>query len=198
VRSSIPTCRTPRRPADLNHPFQVVSERPWGWRIGVTLTAKMLRSHCRVITFNADRAFECSDFNIGPGSPMHQPRTYMNQTESLTTAETRHAHPTSRQLAMAALAGAAFAVVSAVGASPAHAIKCDDEFQITSRGLVATPFCEANYLARVARSFGIRVSGRSIRRNSNKKREICYFIGHDIRVQDICAGYRDSPFLPPW
>ena len=99
---------------------------------------------------------------------------------------------------MAAIALAGIAILAAVSASPALAIKCSDEFQVTSRGLVAMPFCEANYLARVARSYGIRVSSRAIRRNANQKRVVCYSIGHDIRVQDICAGFRDSPFLPPW
>ncbi len=105
---------------------------------------------------------------------------------------------TLRQLTVAAISAAGIAILSGVGASPAHAIKCEDEFQITSRGLVATPFCEANYLAHVARSYGFRVSSRMLRRNPNQKREVCYFIGHDIRVQDICAGFQDSPFLPPW
>ena len=129
---------------------------------------------------------------------MYCPRIHLIPKAVLKTAVTRRAMPTLRQLALAAIAAAAIAILSIVGASSAHAIKCEDEFQITSRGLVATPFCEDNYLARVARSYGFRVSSRSIRRNPNKKREVCYFIGHDIRVQDICAGFRDSPFLPSW
>ena len=129
---------------------------------------------------------------------MHRPHIRLMRTAILTIAATGRLAPTRRQLSAAAIAGTAFVVLSGLGSLPAHAIKCDDEYQITSRGLVATPYCEANYLARVARSFGIRVSSRALRWNVNKKREVCFFIGHDIRVQDICAGYRDAPFLPPF
>ena len=102
------------------------------------------------------------------------------------------------KLVVAKVAVMGVSILAALGSSPAHAIKCKDEYQVTLRGLVATPYCEANYLARVARSYGIRVSSRSLRWNTNKKREVCYFIGHDIRAQEICVGFRDAPFLAPW
>jgi hypothetical protein len=77
-------------------------------------------------------------------------------------------------------------------ATPAAAIPCKGPYQIVQGQLIATPYCEDNYLARVAREYGIRVSNREIRQNPNKKQEVCRFMGSDIRVRQICAGYRDS------
>ena len=97
-----------------------------------------------------------------------------------------------KKFAVAAVAATGFAVMAGLGASPAHAIACKGAYQITSGGLIATPYCEDTYLAKVAQSYGLRVSSRSIRQNFNKKREVCYAVGHDTRVSDICAGLIDS------
>ncbi|MEO1206309.1 MAG: hypothetical protein AAFV45_08250 [Pseudomonadota bacterium] len=70
-------------------------------------------------------------------------------------------------------------------------IKCNGAYQvIKGAGEIATPYCGDNYLARVARDFGVRVSAKTIRNNPNKKEEVCRLVGYDIRVQDICAGLR--------
>ncbi len=72
-------------------------------------------------------------------------------------------------------------------------IKCDGPFQVVrGAGAIATPYCEDEYLARVARGYGIRVSGRAIRSNPSRKEEVCRAIGHDSRVYDICLKYRDD------
>jgi hypothetical protein len=72
-------------------------------------------------------------------------------------------------------------------ADPASArIKCKNGYQIVDGNRLATPFCQDNYLAQVAREYGTRVSAREIRNNPNKKREICEFIGQDIRVRHNC------------
>ncbi len=97
-----------------------------------------------------------------------------------------------KKFAAAALAATGFAVVAGLGTSPAHAITCQGAYQVTTSGPIATPYCEDNYLAQVARGYGIRVSNRTIRHNFNKKREVCYVVGHDTRVSDICAGLIDS------
>lgn len=74
--------------------------------------------------------------------------------------------------------------------APATAkIRCDGGFQIINGSAVATPYCGDNYLAEVANSYGSRVSARAIRNNPSTKAEVCRFIGHDTRVQDICAPY---------
>ena len=71
------------------------------------------------------------------------------------------------------------------------AIKCDGPYQINSAagGRIATPYCQDNYLASIARAAGMRVSNKTIRQNPNRKQEACRFVGHDPRVQNICAGY---------
>ncbi len=74
-------------------------------------------------------------------------------------------------------------------AGPASArIKCNNGYQIVDGNRLATPFCQDNYLAQVAREYGTRVSAREIRNNPNKKREICEFIGQDIRVLHNCES----------
>ncbi len=85
------------------------------------------------------------------------------------------------------LPGAAFLV------SPAQAkIRCDGAYQIVDGNRIATPYCGDNYLAYVARTYGSKVSARQIRNSPSKKQEICQWIGHDTRVQDICSGWRDN------
>ncbi|MCH9806301.1 MAG: hypothetical protein K0U74_01085 [Alphaproteobacteria bacterium] len=78
-------------------------------------------------------------------------------------------------------------------AAPAEAkIRCNGPWQVTRDGQIATPYCGDNYLARVAKGYGSRVTARMIRQNPNKKAEICQWIGHDTRIQDICAGFRND------
>lgn len=71
-------------------------------------------------------------------------------------------------------------------------IECSGAFQVVrGHGKIATPYCEDEYLAKVARRYGIQVSGHAIRQNPNRKEEICRTIGHDSRVNDICMKYLD-------
>lgn len=75
-------------------------------------------------------------------------------------------------------------------ATPAAAkIRCDGAYQIVNGSLIATPYCGDNYLAQVASSYGSRVSARAIRNNPSTKEQVCRLVGHDTRVQDICAPY---------
>ncbi|MGH1418702.1 MAG: hypothetical protein ACRBCJ_07575 [Hyphomicrobiaceae bacterium] len=84
---------------------------------------------------------------------------------------------------------AAVALLAALPMTSAQAaIRCVDGLQIVNGSKISTPYCQDKYLARVARSYGTRVSARNIRRNPNVKRKICRFIGHDIRVHQACAG----------
>lgn len=74
--------------------------------------------------------------------------------------------------------------------TPAEAkIRCNGPYQIIQGNELATPYCEDNYLAKVARAAGIRVSNKAIRQNPHKKQEVCYFVGNDPRVSDICDQY---------
>jgi hypothetical protein len=69
-------------------------------------------------------------------------------------------------------------------------VVCDGPYQIGGRILdfSFTNICEDIYLARVARDYGVRVSGWKIHNNRNLKVEICQFIGFDIRLNYVCAG----------
>ena len=91
--------------------------------------------------------------------------------------------------------GALALTVALVGTQsvPAVAkIRCEGAYQIVDGNRIATPYCGDNYLAYVARTYGSKVSARQIRNSPSKKQEICQWIGHDTRVQDICAGWRDN------
>ena len=66
------------------------------------------------------------------------------------------------------------------------AIRCSKGFQSVGGSLIATPYCQDQLVADVARGYGIRVSGREIRNNPNRKRHVCQFIGRDVRVQMAC------------
>lgn len=88
------------------------------------------------------------------------------------------------------LRGALFAAAVTAISAPAHAIECDGNFQIQKSGnLIATPYCQDEYLAAVAREYGMRVSGREIRRNYSLKSKACRLVGYDNRVRDTCANY---------
>jgi len=95
-------------------------------------------------------------------------------------------------MSVAAAAGALAAVVAVSTAEPASAaIRCEGNFQITKHGRINTPYCEDNYLAEVAREYGIRVSKQAVRNNVGVKRRVCLTIGYDNRVRDTC-----TPYLP--
>ena len=86
--------------------------------------------------------------------------------------------------------------VLAAATSSARAIDCDEDYQIVQGRPVSTPYCRDNYLAPVARTYGYKVSDRTIRNNPSRKAEICRFIGSDIRVRTACEevlpGSRDT------
>lgn len=82
-------------------------------------------------------------------------------------------------------------VIIALAGSADARIRCNKDYQIVQGNEIHTPYCADNYLAKVAREYGIRVSNSQIRNNPNKKAEVCRLIRHDIRVQDNCPN--DSP-----
>ena len=91
-------------------------------------------------------------------------------------------------LSLAAALSAGFAA-GAAHAGP-RGLKCKGPYQqIRGHGEIATPYCEDNYLAEVAREYGMRVSNRAVRENPNLKTEVCILVGHDIRVSQICIGH---------
>jgi hypothetical protein len=95
-----------------------------------------------------------------------------------------------RHSVMLAAAGAvAILAGSAISQPASAAIRCEGNFQITSQGPIATPYCEDNHLAIVAREHGMRVSASQIRHNVGIKEQVCRVVGHDIRVKNTCIPY---------
>lgn len=90
------------------------------------------------------------------------------------------------------LSGALLALGMLAVSAPAQAIECEGNFQVQSDGnLIATPWCQDQNLAEVAREYGMRVSGSQIRRSVSAKSKACRFVGYDNRVRDTCAPYLD-------
>lgn len=51
---------------------------------------------------------------------------------------------------------------------------------------IATPYCQDEYFAAVARERGFKVSAAEIRQSYTLKEEVCRYIGADIRISDQC------------
>ena len=81
-------------------------------------------------------------------------------------------------------------VASAPAAGSASAIECEGNFQVQKNGnRIATPYCQDDYLAIVARKYGMRVSGKDIRQGYSEKQRACRLVGQDNRVRDACSQY---------
>ena len=91
----------------------------------------------------------------------------------------------------AAIAAAILAVaVIAATTSPAAAkIRCKGIFQVTKNGLISRPYCQDREIARVARSYGWRVSDADVSNNALKKVRICRALGGDTRLKGACGAY---------
>lgn len=77
-----------------------------------------------------------------------------------------------------------------MGSAPAAAkIQCKGSFQVTKNGLIATPYCGDEEIARVARSYGWKVTGDQVRNDPLKKVYVCQSLGGDIRIQAACGAY---------
>jgi len=104
----------------------------------------------------------------------------------------RFPHP-ARLIAMAATGFASIVLLMTASLSASAAIKCNGQFQIIKgHGQISTPYCEDNYLAAIARSYGWKVSDRAIRQNPNLKAKVCRHIGHDSRVRILCSDHIDG------
>ena len=91
-------------------------------------------------------------------------------------------HAGVRAAAFAAVIPLVFAI-----AGPAEArIKCVNGNQIVNGSPIATPYCQDELVADVARGYGIKVSAATIRNNPNVKRDVCRHIGRDNRIFIAC------------
>jgi len=98
-----------------------------------------------------------------------------------------------RYLASCALAAAVLAAI----AMPTEArIQCQGNFQVSPYGLIATPYCEEEQIARVAQSRGFNVSAAEVHNNALKKVYLCQVIGFDNRLKGSCAGYGPDSYGP--
>ena len=87
-----------------------------------------------------------------------------------------------------------FAVMVLCVTPAAAKIRCKGIFQVNKSGLVSTQICRDRQIARVARSYGWRVSDAEIRNNPLKKVQICQAIGGDTRLQGACGAYGPKSF----
>lgn len=94
----------------------------------------------------------------------------------------------SSKLTLAALA--ILSMPAALASTAEAKIHCDGPYQMSSGYPIRTPYCEDNYLAQVARGYGMAVSGAEVRHSYNLKRDVCQLVGYDTRVSDICIGVR--------
>lgn len=81
-------------------------------------------------------------------------------------------------------------VTLGVGASaiPAKAnIRCDDEFQTINGARVATPYCEAEQLARLSRGRGVNISGEAIRKTPRLAEDLC----RGTNLSSACGPFQD-------
>ena len=77
-----------------------------------------------------------------------------------------------------------------VSHQPAKArILCQGEFQVTKNGLIATPYCGDEEIARVANSYGWNREAATVHTNPLSKVYICQTLGSDWRLLSPCAGY---------
>lgn len=94
-----------------------------------------------------------------------------------------------RPLALCALT---FALALWPAGAGAGGIKCRNGYQIVSGNLIATPYCQDALLAQVAREHGMSASAARVRNNPNYKREVCRFVGNDIRISEHCLNETPS------
>ena len=97
---------------------------------------------------------------------------------------------TNRKI-LASLALASGLIVLAQPGAQAR-IVCDGNYQNVSGTSVSTPYCREMNLARVARTYGWKVSDDAIRYSESTKAQVCRAIGFDNRVQEVCAPYNPS------
>jgi hypothetical protein len=101
------------------------------------------------------------------------------------------------RLQQAGLAGCAALLSALMLAPPAAAkVECRGNFQVTKYGPIATPYCEEEQIAFVARSYGQKVTGSQVRKNPLLKVYLCQTIGYDSRLKGSCAGYGPDSYAP--
>ena len=97
----------------------------------------------------------------------------------------------------AGLAGcAAVALTTMLTAGAEARIECRGNFQMTKYGPIATPYCEEEQIAFVARSYGSKVTAAQVHNDPLTKVYLCQAIGYDSRLKGSCAGYGPDSYAP--
>jgi hypothetical protein len=92
---------------------------------------------------------------------------------------------------------ALMALMAPMWPEPAVAkIQCKGNFQVTKHGLIATPYCEEEQIARVARSYGWNGTASEVHNNPNTKVYLCQRFGRDNRLKGSCGAYGEVPWVP--
>jgi hypothetical protein len=88
---------------------------------------------------------------------------------------------------LAVLIGFGGALLSVGVSAPAEAkIVCNKGFQMVQGSWLATPYCQDDYVADVARQYGFSASPSRVRNDPLFKQHLCRFIGQDIRIKESC------------
>lgn len=82
-----------------------------------------------------------------------------------------------------------FTALQVASAATNQAIKCDRNFQLVSGNWISTSYCEEDYFAKVAQSYGFNVTATSIRNKPFQKRNICRALINDTRVTGMCKQF---------
>ena len=90
---------------------------------------------------------------------------------------------------MLAVSGLCVVLLLSCPTPAAAKIRCQGIFQVNKNGLVSTQICRDRQIARVARSYGWRVSDDEVRNKPLKKVQICRALGGDNRLKGACGAY---------
>jgi hypothetical protein len=93
----------------------------------------------------------------------------------------------SHYAATSALGALAAALTSLAPTEAEARIDCQNGYQRVAGNLISSPYCQDDLIARVAATYGINTSGTRLRADHGHKREVCRFIGRDVRLYEACV-----------
>ena len=93
------------------------------------------------------------------------------------------------------LLGAALLLAFSPQAADAR-IQCKGNFQVTKYGLLATPWCQEEQIAKVARSRGWKGTAKDVRNDPLTKVQLCLQFGGDVRLKGSCGAYAPENYVP--
>ena len=89
--------------------------------------------------------------------------------------------------------GAVVMLLAAGLGLPAEAgVVCKKGFQMVQGAPLATPYCQDQYVAQVAREYGFKASPERVRQDPIYKQTLCRYIGQDIRIKESCDEVNPS------